>query len=140
MSVTTAQEHDVRRARALAAGLRDVATDLRLIDAIDLIGFVHRQDHPAIDDLVASSAELFFQPGALRYAMASRVNIGWTQTPSVQLDLEFQYETVTVFLCLTLEGRRPAVHIYHMLFTPSGGSRAHDTQALFHALSLARHV
>lgn len=140
MSVMLAREHEVQRAQALAAGLRDVATDLRLIDAIDLIGFVHRQDHSAIDDLVASSAELFFRPGALRYGMASRVDVGWKRTPSVRLDLEFQHESVTVFLCLTLEGKYPAVHIYHTIFSPPGGSLDEDTHALLQAIASARRV
>ena len=51
--------------KALAAVARELAVELRLTDLVDLVTFIRTDNHPNINDLVNSSAELYLKPGTL---------------------------------------------------------------------------
>jgi len=71
------------RERIIASALVDVASELRLIDAAELILMI-RNDHAAnIADVVNSSTELFFKSGTLRYALSASYRAPWNATPVV---------------------------------------------------------
>ena len=61
----------------LAEGLADVATELRLVNVLDLIAYVHADRSANLEDLVNSSAELYFKPGTLRYGWAADLDVRW---------------------------------------------------------------
>jgi hypothetical protein len=50
----------LEREKALADGLRDVAAELRLIEATDLVAFLRTEQFGNIANLVNSSTELYF--------------------------------------------------------------------------------
>jgi len=51
--------------RTLGAGLKELASELRLIDAADFAAFIRIGHMANLRSLVHSSAELHFKPGAL---------------------------------------------------------------------------
>ena len=74
--------------RALAESMADVATELRLVNVIDLVRYVQGERCAHIEDLVNSSAELYFKPGALRYGWTADLELVWDAPPIVSLDME----------------------------------------------------
>ncbi len=73
------------REQIIADALVDVASELRLTDAAELVALI-RNDHAAnIADLVNSSSELFFRSGTLRYALSASVAAPWDGTPRGRL-------------------------------------------------------
>ncbi len=106
--------------RALAEALADVATELRLVNVIDLIGYVHGERTANIEDLIHSSAELYFKQGALRYACAAEADVKWEAPPRVSLGMEFRWRGATAFFRLQLDAASASIDIHHLaLDTPS---------------------
>ena len=106
------QRRPFAREQIIADALVDVASELRLTDAAELMLMI-RNDHAAnIADLVNSSTELFFKSGTLRYALSASFKAPWDATPVVAIDMEFRHAVVCAFFRLT---DRPA----------PGGSRNH---------------
>ena len=58
--------------RTLGAGLKDLASELRLIDATDFAEFIRIGHMANLRSLVQSSAELHFKPGTLELAYLDR--------------------------------------------------------------------
>ena len=108
--------------QALAEAIAEVATELRLVNVIDLIDYVQTQRFANIDDLIHSSAELYFKQGALRYAWAAEINVQWETPPSVSLDLEFRWRGATAFFRLTLDADRAAIDIQHLAMDMPGST------------------
>jgi hypothetical protein len=106
--------------QTLAAAVADVATELRLVNVLDLIGYVQTRRFANIEDLVQSSAELYFKQGALRYAWAADVDVRWETPPSVSLNLEFRWRGATAFFCLMLDADRAAIDIQHLAMDVPG--------------------
>ncbi|HEU0160544.1 MAG TPA: hypothetical protein VFR00_14575, partial [Hyphomicrobiaceae bacterium] len=82
---------DLEREKALADGLRDVASELRLIEATDLVAFIRTEQFANIANLVSSSTELYFKPDTVRFSQSGEVNLTWGGAPSVALDMEFHH-------------------------------------------------
>jgi hypothetical protein len=123
--------------QALAEALADVATELRLVNVIDFIGYVHGERAANIEDLVHSSAELYFKQGALRYAHAAEADVSWHATPTVSLHMEFRWRGATALFRLQLGASSASVDIRHLgLDTP--GEDGATTQRFAEALADAR--
>ncbi len=85
------------REQIIADALVDVASELRLTDAAELMALI-LSDHAAnFGDLVNSSTELFFKSGTLRYALSARFAAPWDATPIVEIDMEFRHAAVCAF-------------------------------------------
>jgi hypothetical protein len=102
--------------RLLAEGVAEVATELRLVNVIDLIGYVRSERSANLEDLVNSSAELYFKQGALRYAWSAELHVVWEALPTVSLNMEFCWRGVTAFFRLCLDSARAGVDIQHLAF------------------------
>jgi hypothetical protein len=123
--------------RALAEALADVATELRLVNAIDLIGYVQGERAANIEDLVHSSAELYFKQGALRYAHAAEADVKWHAPPTVSLQMEFRWRGATALFRLQLRACSACIDIEHLgLDTP--GEDAETARRFADALADAR--
>ena len=59
--------HSTEHEKIVAEALSPVATELRLIDAADLVSLLRYERWGNISDLVASAAELYFLPGTVRF-------------------------------------------------------------------------
>jgi len=107
--------------KILAGNLAEVASELRLVNVLDLIGYVGGQRSAALDDLVNSAAELYFKPGALRYAWSGELDVLWETLPAVSLNMEFRWGGATAFFRLRLDCDRAGISLQHMAFDEGGG-------------------
>ena len=130
--------HAADREKALAAVAKELAAELRLTDVLDLVTFIRTDNHPNINDLVNSSAELYLKPGTLSYGWAAEVDMRWTSNPSVKLDLEFQNGQVTAFFKLILEARHAGVELRHVEFEAPSEVPTENTRRLIEAVADAR--
>jgi hypothetical protein len=132
----------VRRPRAreqiIADALVDVASELRLTDAAELILMIRSDQAANIADLVNSSTELFFKSGTLRYALAARFRAPWDATPVVELDMEFRHAAVCAFFRLKIGQRRAGVEIIDILFDEQGLDDLAQAERLSTAFDSAR--
>jgi hypothetical protein len=128
----------VDRERIIANALIDVASELRLTDAAELVAMI-RNDHAAnLADLVNSSTELFFKSGTLRYALSASVTAPWDGTPVVSLDMEFRHAMVSAFFRLTIGQRQAGIEIVDVLFDEKGLTHRAKAERLMAALQGAR--
>lgn len=128
----------VDRERIIADALVDVASELRLTDAAELVTLI-RNDHAAnIADLVNSSTELFFKSGTLRYALFASVKAPWDGPPVIALDMEFRHAMVSAFFRLTIGQRLASVEIMDILFDEQGLTERAKARRLSAALRGAR--
>jgi hypothetical protein len=126
------------REHIIADALVDVASELRLTDAAELILMI-RNDHAAnIADLVNSSTELFFKSGTLRYALSASFKAPWDATPVVEIDMEFRHAAVCAFFRLKIGQRRAGVEIIDILFDEEGLDDFAKAERLSAALDSAR--
>ncbi len=126
------------RERIIAGALVDVASELRLTDAAELVALIRNDQAANIADLINSSTELFFKSGTLRYALSASVTAPWDGPPVVALDLEFRHERVSAFFRLTIEQRHAGVEITDILFDEKGLDERAKAERLMAALEAAR--
>jgi hypothetical protein len=124
--------------KLLAESLADVATELRLVNVIDLIGYVHGQRCANLEDLVNSSAELYFRHGALRYAWSADLDVVWDALPTISLSMEFGWSGVTAFFNLCLNAARAGVDLQHLAFDGDGGDEAEQLRRFSRAIAESR--
>jgi hypothetical protein len=132
------KEGPVEREKILGDAVKCVAAELRLVDLSILVRSIHLEQHANIADLVASSAELFFQEGTLRYGSRSDIDLKWGAMPNVVLDLEFSNMSVHVFFALTLKAFNACVDIHAITFDGQARSPQENTALLKAALDDAR--
>ncbi len=125
-------------AAILSDQLKDVADELRTIDLIDLAALIHGDSFAAIDDLLQSSAELFFKEGTLTFAWSAGIRLEWGDLPLVKLGLEFQNLTVSVFFDLMLDAIGQTVTVGGVLFDAPRDDGLTNAGRLIQALADAR--
>ena len=108
------------REQIIADALVDVASELRLTDAAELMAMIRNDQAANIADLVNSSTELFFKSGTLRYALSAHFKAPWDATPTVEIDMEFRHAAVCAFFRLKIGQRRAGVEIIDVLFAEQG--------------------
>lgn len=128
----------IEREKALGHGIRELASELRLIEPTDYVAFVKAERFANIANLVASSAELFFKPGTIFFGHSGEVDLGWDQPPSVALDMEFRHQRVNVYFRLVLEARSAGVEITYLSFDGASDVPDDNTQRLVEAIADAR--
>ncbi|RYB03034.1 hypothetical protein [Lichenibacterium ramalinae] len=133
-----AESDDSAYAAVLADNLREVAADLRTIDTVDLVSFIRFGSFGAIEDLVQSSAELFFKHGTLVSAWTAGVDLAWDSLPLVTLGLEFRHPVVSVFFDLLLGARGGDVAVKAVIFEEPVSDRATALGLLARAIGEAR--
>ncbi len=131
-------DHALERERALARGLKEVATELRLIDVVDLVAYIRNEQFANVGDLVNSSIELYFKPGTLRYGEAGEVDLQWGSVPSVSFDMSFEHREVSVHFRLLLAAMHAGVDINYITFAGNRRDPNENTERLVAALADAR--
>jgi hypothetical protein len=126
------------REKALADGMRDVASELRLIEATDLVAFIRTEQFANIGNLVTSSTELYFKPGTVRFGQSGDVSLKWGGVPTIMLDMEFHYARVNVYFRLLLEALQAGVEIHYINFEDGSADPEQNTQQLIEAIAGAR--
>jgi hypothetical protein len=130
----------LERERALAEGMREVASELRLVDATDFIAFIRTGQFANVGSLVSSSTELFFKPGTVRFGRSGDIDLKWGGTPSIMLDMEFHHMRVAVHFRLRLDALEAGVEIDYITFEGASADAAENTDRLVKAIADARIV
>lgn len=126
------------REQALGLGIRELASDLRLVEPADYVDFVRAERFANIANLVASSAELFFKPGTICFGHSGEVDLQWDQPPTVALDMEFRHMRVSAYFRLVLEAQHAAVEITYLAFEGASEEPNENTRRLVEAIADAR--
>jgi hypothetical protein len=113
----------VKLANALHAAFESVAAELRLIDAGDFIAFIHDEKFANIQDIVNSSVELFFRPGAVSFGWGVEYELDWNSSPAFSLDMEFRPSSVWLVFKLILRALQTEVKIEYLSHGRSSGGR-----------------
>lgn len=132
------KDHTFLRERALGEGLGDVASELRLIDVVDLVSYIRSEQFANVGDLVNSAVERFFKPETLRYGQAADVELQWDSEPVVSIDMEFHHRSISVYFRLLLEAFRAGVEINYITFGNLNRDPHQNTERLIDAISDAR--
>ncbi|WP_337266079.1 hypothetical protein [Oryzifoliimicrobium ureilyticus] len=126
------------RERILAEAISPVATELRLLDAADLISLLRYERYGNLSDLVASAAELFFHPGIVNFGLGGSYTLEWSGKPEVILDLEIKPPGVTVYAQLVLAENLAGIEISHISFENPSSNHDVNTAFLENSLRAAR--
>lgn len=131
-------DKDRQRQEAIAGALAEFIEDLKLVDVVDFVAYIRTDQHGNIEELVKTSAELFFKDGSLRYSMAAQAEVEWDETPKISLDLEFFNKGVWIYFTAVLAWPDNAVNVSYVEIPDAGGDRAKETEMLLDALKDAR--
>jgi hypothetical protein len=128
----------LEREKALGQGVRELASDLRLVEPADYLDYVRSERFANIANLVASSAELFFKPGTIFFGHSGEVDLQWGEPPSVALDMEFRHMRVNAYFRLVLEAEQAGVEITYLSFEGASEVPDDNTRRLVEAIADAR--
>jgi hypothetical protein len=132
--------HSLERERIVAEAMRPVATELRMIDAADLVSLLRFERWGSLTDLVSSAAELYFLPGTVRFATSGEFRLDWDTKPEILLDLEIKPDGVTIYAQLSLTDDQAGIDINHIAFHEPTSDPEEETRFLEDSLSKARFV
>lgn len=132
--------HSAEHEKIVAEALSPVATELRMIDAADLVSLLRYERWGNISDLVASAAELYFLPGTVNFGTSGEYRLDWDRKPEILLDLEIKPEGVTIYAKLSLADVQAGLEIDHIAFHRPSSDAVADTEFLAKSLSQARFV
>jgi hypothetical protein len=124
--------------RIIAEGIVDVASELRLVDADELVLLIRNNQQANISDLVNSSSELYFKAGTLKYGLVSGCQVGWDRSPVVLFDMEFGHASVSAFFRLMLGRSRGGVEVLDIVYDESELSSSDKMRRLADAIADAR--
>jgi hypothetical protein len=130
--------HTLEREKALAEGIKDVASELRAVDAADYIAFIRTEQFANVRSLVNSSTELFFKPGTISFGSSAEIDVRWGRPPSVILDMEFRHFDLNVYFRLFLGALQAAVEITFISFGKGALDPEENTSRLIRAIADAR--
>lgn len=130
--------HAQRRTRALTEAIDPVAAELRLVEVADFITFIRCHQYANIQDIVDSSIELFFVPGALSFAGAADFDVDWDRAPTIILGMEFRCLEVWIVFKMFIRAADTRVAIELLSFTKSSGSPDRDTARLIEVIEKAK--
>ena len=127
-----------QREIAMADAVREVASELRLIEPVDLVAYIRAERFANIDQLVNSSTELFYKPGKILFARSADVVMKWGEAPIVVLDMEFSHRQIQVYFKLKLEDSQAGVEIDYIKFGQPSADPSENTRSLIRAIADAR--
>jgi len=129
-----------QRERIVAEAISPVASELRLLDAADLISLLRFELYGNLSDLVSSAAELYFHPGTVVFGAGGDYRLEWGGPPEIVLDLEIKPRGITIYSQLTLTNETAGLDIKHIAFHETSGDPDANTRMLEERLKEARFV
>ena len=129
-----------QRERIVAEAISPVASELRLLDAADLISLLRFELYGNLSDLVSSAAELYFHPGTVVFGAGGDYRLEWGGPPEIVLDLEIKPRGITIYSQLTLTNDTAGLDIKHIAFHETSGDPDANTRMLEERLKEARFV
>jgi hypothetical protein len=130
--------YSAQRERIVAEAIGPVASELRLLDAADLVSLLRFECYGNLSDLVASAAELYFLPGTVVFGAGGDYRLEWGGEPEVTLDLELRPQGVTVYARLQLGDEQAGVEITHVAFDDPAADPDDNTALLAASLREAQ--
>jgi hypothetical protein len=115
-------EHIRACERVLAESVIEVARDLRLVAAADLVVWLQEQRFGNLVAIVDCSTELNFKPGRLLFDGSGAVELSWSGRLTIDLDMKFQSAGVECYFRLRLGDRWAGVDVTYL--TVDGAPRA----------------
>jgi len=131
-------DYSREREKALADGMRDVASELRLIDPADFIAYIRTEQFGNLRNLVNSSTEMFFKPGTVTFGLSGEVDLPWGAAPCISLDMEFHNLNVSAYFRLVLRSLQAAIEISYVSFEGGSSDPDKNTARLIEAIEDAR--
>ncbi|MBS7556306.1 hypothetical protein KHC23_21985 [Ancylobacter dichloromethanicus] len=128
----------LRYEHLLAETLRGFLTELCLTNAGVVIAYINARQDSNIDDLVASSAELFIKPGQLHYARKAVIDSDWGLPPHVSIAMRLRHAELTVAFHVIFDDHTVGVHIDSIEFVRALGGGAENLARFETALATAR--
>jgi hypothetical protein len=132
------RDYSREREKALADGLREVASELRLVDPADYIAFIRTEQFGNLRNLVNSSTEMFFKPGTICFGLSGEVELPWGCAPCIALDMEFHHLNVSAYFRLVLQSLQAGIEISYVSFEGGSDDPDKNTQRLVEAIEDAR--
>lgn len=132
--------YSAQREQILAEAISPVASELRLLDAADLISLLRFERYGNLADLVASAAELYFHPGTVNFGLGGDYKLEWGGPAEVTIDLEIKPRGVTVYARLALAEHHAGIEISHIAFEKASADPDENTAMLARSLRDARYV
>lgn len=132
--------YSLEREKILAQAISPIATELRLLDAGDLISLLRLECYGSIADLVSSAAELFFHPGTVSFGSGGEYRLEWDGQPEVILDLEIKPRGLSIYARLSLTDKMAGVEIDHISFQNPSDDPDENTRFLSRSLHDARYI
>ena len=132
------QAHSTVREILVANAIREVVSELRMVDVCDYIAFIRMGHLANLADLVDSAAERYFMPGTLRLGHGGDVQLDWDTEPRITLDLELRPHGATVYFTLTLAADTAAVDVNYVAFEEPSATPEENTAYLEVALENTR--
>lgn len=132
--------YSAEREQILAEAISPVASELRLLDAADLISLLRFERYGNLADLVASAAELYFLPGTVNFGLGGDYKLDWGGPAEVTLDLEIKPNGVTIYAKLVLTEHFAGIEINHIAFDKVSTDPDENTALLARRLKEARYV
>ena len=132
--------YSTEREEIVAQAISPVATELRLLDAGDLISLLRLECYSSLADLVSSAAELYFHPGTVSFGAGGDYKLEWSGQPEVVLDLEIKPRGVSVYGRLTIADQKAGLEIDHISFQEPSDDPDDNTAFLARSLQEAKFV
>lgn len=124
--------------KRLAEALRGFLTELCLTNAGVVMAYINSGQDSNIDDLIASSAELFLKPGQLSYDRHAVIESDWGAPPHVSIALSFRQPAMTTAFHVVFDENSVGVHIDAIEFATPTGSESENLRRFEAALAAAR--
>jgi hypothetical protein len=132
------QAHSASREKLIASAIKEVVSELRMVDVGDYVAFIRMERFANVSDLVDSAAERFFMPGTLKLGHGGEAHLGWRGEPRIVLDLELRPRGATVYFTLAMSADSAAIDVNYVAFEDSSATPAENTAFLESALEDAR--
>lgn len=123
--------------KLLVDGIRDVVSELLLIDLTQLICCVGTKRMSSVEILIDSATELYFKPGCLKFSNSGVADVSWTGSVKLSLDFEFHYDGVRIYFTIVLQPRMAAIQINYLWLGEDGDEQSQDQRVLRTAAALA---
>ena len=132
------QSNASEREIIVAEAIKEVVSELRMIDVGDYVAFIRMGRFANVSDLVDSAAERFFMPGTLRLGHGGEAHLNWTGEPRSVLDLELRPRGATVYFTLAMRADQAAVNVNYVAFDDADATPSENTAFLAAAIEGAR--
>lgn len=132
------QSYSSSREAIIANALRQVVSELRLVDVSDYIAFIRLERFATVAEIVDSAAERYLLPGTLRLGPGGEAQVDWRGEPRIVLDLELRPRGATIYFRLGLAADHASVDVSYVTFDRPSDDPAQNTSFLAKALDEAR--